>query len=177
MASIKKTVLASLFAFAALAAPSAKADIIEQVNMTFQSGATFSGDVSFANDFSSFDAVTGTLTGGPYGTDSINWVWSGNNFSTGADNFSNWLMDGSNVGYTYYIQFAYNYADAPTLNFTSGVSYNGDDNYINYSDPLVSGNISSVPEPASMALLGVGMIGTAVMARRRRQSTTTLTAC
>jgi hypothetical protein len=38
---------------------------------------------------------------------------------------------------------------------------------MNVNDP------ARVPEPASMALLGLGMIGTGVIARRRRQPTTT----
>jgi len=42
------------------------------------------------------------------------------------------------------------------------------------ADLIVDGSVPArVPEPASMALLGIGMIGTGVIARRRRQFTTT----
>ena len=155
----------------------ASASVVEAVNMTFQSGATFSGDVTFANDFSSYNAVTGTLSGGPYGTDSINWVWDANNYSTGPNNFSNFLMDGSGANevgsWSNFIQFAYNYSGAPTLSFTSGVSYGSFDNYVNYNDPLVSGSISSisaVPEPSTWAMMILGFAGIGFMAYRRRQN-------
>jgi PEP-CTERM motif len=170
----------------------ANAVVVDVVNMTFQSGATFSGDVSFANNYSSVTGVTGILTGYQYGNynyqgsgfDSINWVLSiGNNFSTGANNYSTFLMDGSTGGaFSNFIQFAYNYAAAPTLIFTSGVSLGGSnvatDNYINYVDPMVSGTISpfgtisSVPEPQTYAMLlaGLGLIGFVVYRRKNEPS-------
>jgi hypothetical protein len=152
----------------------ASASVVEAVNMTFQSGATFSGDVTFANDFSSYNAVTGTLSGGPYGTDSINWVWDAQNYSTGSNNFSNFLMDGSGANevgtWSNFIQFAYNYSGAPTLSFTSGVSYGSFDNYVNYNDPLVSGSISAVPEASTWAMMILGFAGVGFMAYRRKQN-------
>jgi hypothetical protein len=45
-----------------------------------------------------------------------------------------------------------------------------------YEVSNVTYTVDPVPEPASMVLLGLGMIGTGVMARRRRQSTTSLAA-
>ncbi len=140
-------------------APAAQASVIDLVTMTFQSGATFTGTVTFANDYSSVLAVTGTLTGyqfGSYGnvgggaTDSINWVWAdGQNYSTGAGNYSTFLMDGPGSGYantdsySNWIQLSYNYNTAPALSFTSGVSVYGTDNYLDYNDPLVSGSIGA----------------------------------
>ena len=40
-------------------------------------------------------------------------------------------------------------------------------------DNIMVNAATAVPEPASMALLDLGMLGTGVMARRRRQCTTT----
>lgn len=57
----------------------------------------------------------------------------------------------------------------------SGTDYNLAFNFISGPTPakdvLLSG--VSVPEPASIALLGVGMISTGLMVRRRRQNSTT----
>ena len=165
---MKKTLI-SIAAGLAFAG-AAQADVNANVNMTFASGGTFAGVVTFANDYSNYHAVTGTLLGGTNSYNSaISWVWyAGNNCSTGTNNFSSWLMDGTNVGdFSHFIQFAYNYTNAPVLAFTSGVSINGFDNYVNYTDPMVSGSIASVPEPETYALMlaGLGLMG--AVARRR----------
>lgn len=165
---MKKTLI-SIAAGLAFAG-AAQADVNANVNMTFASGGTFAGVVTFADDYSSYHAVTGTLLGGTNSYNSaISWVWTvGTNWSTGTNNFSSWLMDGSyGGGYSHYIQFAYNYTNAPVLAFTSGVSLRGFDNYINYTDPMVSGSIGAVPEPETYALMlaGLGLMG--AVARRR----------
>jgi hypothetical protein len=155
----------------------AQASVIDAVEMTFQSGATFSGLVTFADDYSFVTNVTGTLTGYQFGTagyvggsatDSINWVWDNVNHSTGAQNYSTFLMDGTDLDYWHWIQFAYNYSAAPTLSFTSGVSVFGTDNFVNYNDPMVSGTISAVPEPATWAMMLLGFAGVGFMAYRRK---------
>lgn len=163
----------------------AKAAVVQSVDMTFQSGATFSGNVTFANDFSFVLDVTGILTGYQFsstgyqgsGSDSINWVWlNGSNFSTGAGNYSTFLMDGAGSGYnstgsySHWIQFAYNYSGAPNLTFTSGVSIGGTDNFVDYVDPMVSGSIGAVPEPSTWAMMVLGFAGVGFMTYRRRRS-------
>jgi hypothetical protein len=152
---------------------SAHADVILRVDMAFESGATFSGQVTFLGDFSRYIAVTGTLYGYQYGltghtgpddSDSISWVWPGN-YSIGPQNFSSWLMDGTNDDpdhphYFNFIELAYNYSNAPTLVFTSNASYIDSlsgffDNYVDYRDPMISGSFSAVPGP----LAGAGLPG------------------
>jgi len=182
---VYKFMAALALSAAAISAPAHAGDL--HLSMTFQSGATFNGTVSFTGDYSAVTNVSGILHGYAYGggfdgtsDDSINWVWSnGDNFSSGPGNYSTFLMDGPGSGYTstggfsHWIQLAYNYDSAPTLLFTSGVSSYGTDNFVDYQDPLVSGsfgNVAGVPEPASWALMlgGFGLVGSAM--RRRRVS-------
>jgi hypothetical protein len=151
----------------------ASAGVVETVTMDFASGATFIGEVTFTDDFSSYYAVSGILSGGPYGSDAITAVWApGYNYSTGTGNFSNWLVDGTPPdSYSVWIQFAYNYSVATGLTFTSGASFEGFDNAINYADPMIHGSISAAPEPATWAMMGLGFASLGFAGWRVRRKT------
>jgi len=169
-----KSLLNSVVAATALAAVFApvvaRADVTRLVTMNFLSGATFIGDVTFSNDFSQVNGVTGALSGSVYGLDPISWVWfPGSNYSTGQDNFSTFLMDGTPPdGYNYFLLFAYNYSSATHLTFTSGASSYGD-NMVGYADPMVSGVIAT-PEASTWAMMALGFAGLGLLGNRARRS-------
>ena len=149
-----------------------RADVPLTVNETFASGATFEGQVTFLNDYSNLTAVNGTLAGGIYGSDHINWIWDPTiNFASsfGPQYGGNYLMDGTTCGnecgtYTNFIMITWDFSAAPNLTFASpgGVLGTGDrgGNAVNYVDPLVSGTISSaVPEPSAISMLVIMLAG------------------
>jgi len=153
-----------------LSALNAQASIISSVNMNFQSGAQFTGNITFADGYTSVLAVDGTLTGYQFGSngyigsgsDHINWIWSnGYDFAPEANIYSTFLMDGVlNASYTNFISFTY---DINNLSFVANAGYG---NKVDYTDAMVSGSIGAVPEPEILSLFGLGLLG--IMFARKR---------
>jgi hypothetical protein len=158
------------------------ARVVEAVNMTFQSGATFSGVMTFADDFSSISAVTGTLSGysSTYGTyyqpgtsTNITWLYNhGTNQTSSPSTFSQYLMDGEDKGanswYSNFLYFEYNYSNPSALSVTSNTYVYNTSNSPTNHDNLVSATISAVPEPSTWAMMILGFVGVGFVAYRRR---------
>jgi hypothetical protein len=162
---MKPTSVLVAAAVLALTACSANASVVDIVDMTFQSGATFAGTVTFANDFSSVVGVNGVLTGYQFGdptylssfSDAINTPNTTFPEFTGPGTLGTYLLDGPDPNYSHFIVFTYDYSGAPTLTFSS----DGFGNSIDSSDPFVSGSISAAatPLPATWTMLLLGLAG------------------
>lgn len=165
--------LAVSFALAAAFVSSASADVIYEYTATMESGATFDGTVTLMDDYSRVLDVDGYLKGGQYGNTHLNWVWAdGMNFSNTPGTYKTFLMDGSQqtYSYRYFLSFMYDYSNGPKLVLTHGTT----DNQVNYEDNVVSGKLAlqnaEVPEPTTLALMGLGLLGVAAQRKRKKQS-------
>ena len=178
---MRKQLTAVAFAMACAVSTQAGASRLEQVDMTFQSGATFEGIVTFADDFGLATAVTGTLTGDAVGSQSVSWLWDYDlgNLTAGDANYGVMLMTGSPDGGEIddFIQLSVNYSNPTQLTFTTGQSMYGTDNNLDCVDAFAGGTIteivqppvSVVPELSTTRMLGAGLIVLVAAGLRRKR--------
>lgn len=162
-----------------LGSTSARAARLESLSLDFQSGASFSGTVTFTDDYTAVTGIDGTLTGytatdfsyvGGSATDHISWVLNPGynyNYSSTPHVFATYLFDGTAgdfMSVNNVMSFAYDYSAAPTLVLANV----GDGNSVNYGDLAVSGSLSPVPLPGAWPMFAAALAGTAALAGRRR---------
>ena len=161
---------------------SANALVVKAADFKFESGAEFTGQISFLDDLSAVASVTGTLTGyqegitGYTGVGStiIDWVWFGGlDFNPLPTQVATFLMDGVDLSqYSNWISFAYDLSAAPALLLAPGGTGFGFAINVDYSDPMTEGSLSSVPIPPAMVLLLSGIAGIGVIGRSRKSMRT-----
>jgi len=167
---------------------SAYAYYITPLNMTFESGATFSGTLTFTDDMTDLVSVTGTLLTGPShintgdtrdygGTLPLTWVfyneYSGSVKFSSKNVYADFLMSGSPSSPGDWIEIDW-VGVSGSLVLDSSLSIFSDlspgsaiypGNTVNYFDPMVSYNTNSTeppvttPEPSTMLLICLGLIG------------------
>jgi hypothetical protein len=171
--TLKRVVTAA--AILAVTACAASASVVETVNMTFLSGATFGGSVTFADDFSSVLDVNGVLTGYQFGdptyspafSDTINTINSTFPEFMAPGTLGTYLFDAPDPNFSHFIVFTYDYSGAPVLTFSA----DGFGNNIDFGDPFVSGSISAsaTPLPPTWTMMLLGLAGLGFMLGRPKR--------
>lgn len=174
---MKNNALLAMLMAAALQASSAYASVIVHLDETFESGASFSGYLTFNDDSTNLLAVNGVLSGGDYGTDNIiSWVYNhGSSANPETGIYSDFLM--------YESDSKLMYESTPNFSHWIGISWassmpgqleliNPDNssywNQIDYTDMMKSYTVTNaIPVPAAAWLLGSGLLGLMGVARRK----------
>ena len=168
-----KTLLGTvaLAALLASAGPAAAATI--NLTENFASGATFTGTLTFSNNYDEFQAVNGVLSGGSYGTQAIDWTWwigtgqpsVAHDYDGNPATYEDWAMNGTPSSWSTFIGLSWS---APGGVFQlalvpdTSVYHAG----INSIDPAVSYSLSAVPESGTLAMMMAGLGALALLRRR-----------
>lgn len=156
-----------LLAYVSIFTPSAHATLIGDTieasgallypsSATIGDGVEFSGVLGFLN--MDFGASTLTITPA---INTIGWYWYGTYTFSGFDDLITGLNILSNTGFTGDVISNFSFTDhSISLNFDTGSAENG-------SELVFDIDTAPVPEPSTFLLLGAGLIGAALMKRKR----------
>jgi hypothetical protein len=170
-------------AAAALTAGVAHADVTENIDLTYASGATFDGTIVCTDDFSAINSLNGTLNGYD-GTVGAGFLGAGfsdpitvllpSNYNLSPNTFFTQLIDADGTGPNF-IDFGYSFDSSGITLSAGGVEPDPNNsgllgyNNINYGDVLVNESVTatSVPEPGTLTMFTLGLLGLGVTRRRR----------
>lgn len=183
---MKKTHLSRVVvAVSLLITGNSSAIIIEDVTLNFESGATWTGTISFYDGYEGMFDTDGLLSGGTYNFNhATTWTWwEGTGQQNPQDNnidgyYNDWLMDGTEGGgYSIYIGLSW---DAAASTLSGGINFvDVEDVYydgiIDYNDAIVGYEIdeiggASVPDGgSSAAMLGLSILGLGAARRKSKK--------
>jgi hypothetical protein len=152
----------------------ASANIVEYVNLQFESGAEWNGTITFNDGYQGMIGTDGHVTGGTYDGTYFTWTWLhgksyANPYDFNSDGlYDDWLVE-ELAGFGAIIGLSWDAATSVTNNAITFTLL--DDAYYSglEGDRLVSYNTNPVPVPAALVLLGSGLAGLAGARLRRKK--------